>query len=125
MKSVLCLTIFVKEGFENLKQASKGLENFKIETILIPFIALIPIVIGGMIGVTLTRLGLQIVITGYTSKLIDDAIGNNCPYCGDKIGDKEKFCSNCGKQLFKQCKKCKHKNHVKNNYCDSCGEKLN
>ena len=71
--AVFCLIIFATEGFENLKNASKDINDFKIETILIPFIALIPIIIAGMIGVALTRLGFQIIITGYTSKLIDDA----------------------------------------------------
>ena len=121
--AIICLTRFINVGFANVKNFSTN-SDFNISGILIPFIALIPLIIAGMIGITLTRLGFQIVVTGYTSKLIDDAVGNNCPYCGDKIIEKEKFCSNCGKQLFKTCKKCKHNNNVKNNFCDRCGEKL-
>ena len=116
--------MFVKGGYENLKNMNGEFSNFKIQEVLIPFIALIPLIIAGMIGLTLSRLGFQIIITGYTSKLIDDAVNNNCPYCGDKIEEKEKFCSNCGKQLNKQCPKCKHNNPVKSNFCDRCGEKL-
>lgn len=92
--------------------------------IIIPFVLFIPFGAVFSIGLYITRLGLSIVITGYTSKLIDETVGNRCPKCNDIIEKSEIFCSNCGTKLRKKCEKCGSINDSKNNYCEKCGEKL-
>ena len=76
------------------------------------------------IGGTCVSLAFKIVIVKYTTGLIDEVVGNNCPKCGDAIENDEMFCSKCGYQVKKECPKCKTINTHKDKFCKKCGEKL-
>ena len=84
------------------------------------FVSFIMVAIGG----TCLTYAFQIIIVKYTTGLIDEAVGNNCPKCGDAIENDEMFCSKCGCQVKKECPKCKTINTHKDNFCKKCGEKL-
>ena len=115
-----CFIAFTVIGFTSVNDGSAGFPTL----ILIPFFLIIPCAIIGSIGLSLVRIGLRIVVTGYTSKLINDVVQEKCPNCGDVIDINEIFCSNCGSKLKKVCPKCETVNKMTDNYCIKCGEKL-
>ena len=115
---ITCFILFATAGF-----SAFGNGGFT-PRVLIPFALFIPFAILMAVGVAITNLGLKIIITQYTTNLIDETVGNNCSKCGDKIEPSEVFCSKCGTPVKKQCKKCQHINNIKNKYCEKCGEKL-
>lgn len=92
--------------------------------IFVPFIIIIPFGILASIGIIFIKLGFSILVTGFATNLIDEAVGNNCPNCGKRVEGEKSFCSNCGHQLNKQCSHCGHVNHFKNVHCEKCGRKL-
>lgn len=91
---------------------------------LIPMLSMIPCIIIFIIGYSLSELGFKIVITGYTTNLIDETVGNNCPNCNATINPEMLFCSKCGTKVRKECPNCKFANNHKNEYCQKCGTKL-
>lgn len=76
------------------------------------------------IGLCFSILGFEIAITGYTTNMIDETVGNNCPKCGETISSEMNFCSKCGAKIRKECSNCKHINEHKSDYCEKCGAKL-
>ncbi len=92
--------------------------------VLIPFFMFIPCAVVGGIGSSIANLGFKILITGYTTNIIDETVGNNCPNCGDVIDADEFFCTNCGTKLKCECPNCQTINSYKNKYCSRCGKEL-
>jgi len=127
---IVCMGIMMSKSFdfgENMSSSiSDNSNDFFSESkgIMILSMLVIPFGIIFIIGVILIRLGLSIVIAGFTSKLIDGEVGNNCPNCGNRIEGNKAFCPRCGNQLNKQCVNCGHINHFKNLHCERCGRKL-
>ena len=101
-----------------------AMDGSRIVAILVPFFLIIPLFALGSVGSTLVSLALKIVITGYTSNLVEETVWERCPKCGDRITKEELFCNKCGNQLRKKCPKCDFINEPSNNYCVKCGEKL-
>ena len=93
--------------------------------IMVPFILFLPCGFIGMIGSNIASLGFKIVVTGYTTNLINETVGNNCPNCGETINEDMLCCPKCGTMVRNECSKCKHINSHKNDYCEKCGTKLN
>ena len=114
----ICFVLFATAGFDAM-----GPNGFSAR-IMVPFLLLIPCGIVGGIGSTIASLGFKIVITGYTTNLINETVGNNCPNCGETIGSEMYFCSKCGAKVRKECSNCKHINNYKSYYCEKCGTKL-
>lgn len=117
--ALICFALFATAGFDAFG------ENGFTARILVPFILFLPCGAVGGIGATIASLGFKIVITGYTTNLINETVGNNCPDCGATIMPEARFCSKCGKEVRKECSRCKHINNYKNEYCEQCGNKLN
>lgn len=92
--------------------------------ILIPFFLFIPCGIVMMVGMTITSLGMKIVVVGFTSNFVEEALEEKCPYCGDKITPGEIFCTECGRPLKKICSNCGHENLLTSKHCEKCGNKL-
>ena len=92
---------------------------------MIPFLLFLPCAAVGGFGSYIASLGFKIVVTGYTTDLIDEAVGNNCPKCGETINSEMLFCVKCGSKVRKECSKCKHVNSHKHDFCEKCGNKLN
>ena len=114
----VCFVLFATAGF-----AAFGSNGFTAR-VLVPFFLIIPCAVVGGIGSTIAAYGFKIVIVGYTTKLIDNTVGNNCPKCGDKISSDEIFCSKCGYQLKKEGPNCKTINSHKDKFCKKCGKEL-
>ena len=113
-----CFIAFTLAGFMG------AMDGSRIAAILVPFFLIIPFFALGSVGSTLVSLALKIVITGYTSNLVEETVWERCPKCGDRITKEELFCNKCGNQLRKKCPKCDFINEPSNNYCVKCGEKL-
>lgn len=114
----ICFILFATAGFSAFS------ENGFSARILVPFFLIIPCAIVGGIGASIASLGFKIVVTGYTTKLIDETVGNNCPKCGDRIDADEMFCSKCGYRVKKECPNCKAINSHKDKFCKKCGKEL-
>ena len=115
----ICFALFATAGFDAM-----GSNGFSAR-IMVPFLLFIPCGVVGGIGSMIASLGFKIVITGYTTDLINETVGNNCPNCGETIGSEMYFCSKCGTKVRKECPNCKYLNNHKNDYCEKCGTKLN
>lgn len=93
-------------------------------TALIPFCIIMPMFVIMVVGISLVSYGLKIIVTGYTTNLIDETVGNNCPNCNNTISSESLFCVKCGAKIKKECSNCKHLNSLKNDFCEKCGNKL-
>ena len=114
----ICFILFATAGFDAF-----GPNGFS-SRIIIPFVLFVPCGFIGGVGSIIASLGFKIVITGYTTNLINESIGNNCPNCGASIGSETNFCSKCGTQIKKECPCCSHINKHDNHFCENCGSKL-
>lgn len=113
-----CFALFALACF-----GAMGTENFLVK-MMVPFLLFMPCGFVGMIGTSIASLGFKIVVTGYTTDLINETVGNNCPNCGQTIDPEMLFCGKCGARARKECPSCKHINSFKNDYCEKCGTKL-
>ena len=127
--TITCFVLFVIGGVNQQPQLptnpGEGVSLGFPSEMLIPFFLIIPCFIIFALGVELTSLGLKIIATGFTSKLIDETVGNNCPNCGNEILKNNSFCPKCGTKLVKKCPNCNHENDNKSDYCVNCGTSLN
>ena len=114
----ICFALFATAGMDAV-----GPNGFTAR-IMVPFLLFMPCFVVGGIGSLITSLGFEIVITGYTTNLINETVGNNCPNCGETINSEMIFCSKCGTKVRKECSVCKHVNDHKSEYCEKCGNKL-
>lgn len=92
--------------------------------ILVPFFLLIPCFLVGGIGATIAGLGFKIVVTGYTSQIVEEAVGNTCPQCGASLASDDKFCAQCGYQMRVVCPDCGTTNDASDHFCSQCGKRL-
>ena len=115
-----CFATFVISGMISINSMSHG---FPVG-IVVSSILFVPCGVVGGIGLNIASIGFKIVITGYTTNLVNETVGNNCPKCGETIELESSFCPKCGERLKKQCEACNHVNGYKNDYCENCGKKL-
>ena len=97
---ITCIALFMFFGTELLNShansdiaQSGDLINKKV---FIPLFLIFPSAIILMFGVVILSLALKIVIVGYTAKLVDETVGENCPNYGKALSNNAQFCANCG-----------------------------
>lgn len=115
----VCFVLFATAGFDAFDPNG----GFTAR-VMVPFILFLPCGAVGGIGAQIAALGFKIVVTGYTSNLINETVGNNCPNCGATITSETHFCPKCGTQIKAECPSCHHVNSVKNDFCEKCGTRL-
>lgn len=113
-----CFILFATAGMDAV--SSSGFTS----RIIVPFVLFVPCGVLAGIGTSIVAYGLKIIVTGYTTKLIQETVGNNCPSCGENLTQQINYCPKCGTKILKECLYCKHKNSLKNEYCEKCGDKL-
>ena len=113
-----CFILFATAGMDAF-----GPNGFTAR-IMVPFILFIPCGLIGGIGASIASLGFKIVVTGYTTNLINETVGNVCPNCKANINPDMPFCKKCGHKLVKTCHSCNHENDHKSDFCEKCGTKL-
>ncbi len=108
--------------------ATAGLSSFGSHgpsaRMIVPFCLFLPCGFVGAIGASITAMGMKILVTGYATDLIDEAIGEHCPNCGDIISVGEIFCSKCGTKLQNKCPDCGTVNGHGDSFCRNCGKQL-
>ena len=114
----ICFALFATAGMNAF-----GPNGFTAR-IMVPFLLFVPCGVVGALGSMIASLGFKIVVTGYTTNLINETVGNNCPNCGETINSEMIFCSKCGSKVKNECSNCKHINSHKSDYCEKCGTKL-
>lgn len=114
----ICFILFATAG-----ESGFGPNGFTAR-LIIPFVLFMPCGVIGSIGASITSLAFKIIITGYTSDLINETVGNNCPNCKNTIDLDSFYCPNCGEKTRIKCMNCNHINSYKNNFCENCGNEL-
>jgi len=114
----ICFILFATAGMSAFGQ------NGFTARIIVPFVLFLPCAAIGGIGANIASLGFKIVVTGYTTNLINETVGNTCTECGATITNETNYCPKCGKAAQKECTSCGHKNSNKHDYCEKCGNKL-
>ena len=117
---ITCFALFVLSNVGVFERSSTGPSPLMI----VSFILFAPLGFVGGIGMMITHLGLSIAITGYTASLMNDALTQRCPECGDPISVNELFCTKCGHKLRNQCSKCGFINEPEDKFCAKCGNEL-
>ena len=118
------ITLAVIGGILLIASIALFFSSYQVITIALGSILFFAGGITAGIGSIFISLAFRIVVVGYTTNLIDETVGNNCPKCGDKINQDEIFCSKCGFQVKKECPECKTINSHKDKFCKKCGKEL-
>ena len=113
----ICFATFAIGGFNMVETGFSA-------AILIPFLLFLPCGIVGGIGLMITSLGFKIIVVGYTTNLVNETVGNNCPKCGNEINPDMPFCAQCGAKVRNECPQCHHVNRHQSEFCEKCGTKL-
>lgn len=123
---IICFILFGNACFHSAFDSTNSFNTHSAinSQTLITFFSAIPCALIAGIGTWVASIGFSIVVTGYTSNLIDETVGNNCKNCGETITAETQFCPKCGTKVRKECSKCHHINNYKNEYCEKCGNKL-
>ncbi len=114
-----CFILFATAGFDAFSP-----DGGFTPRILIPFILLIPCALLGSIGTSIARMGFNILVTAYTTDLIDETVGNRCPACNESLDGDENFCSKCGAKIKNECPHCHEINDIDDKFCKQCGTSL-
>lgn len=99
-----------------------------ISTISIFVFDCLPEVAAGFIGAIIFALTIYLLQKKYYNKERTLRIRkekSQCPGCGSRIGQSDKFCSACGETVELICPECNSHNLSYNSFCKSCGINLN
>ena len=91
---------------------------------VLPGVLMVPCAMVGGFGMMILSVSAKIAITGYTTNLIQETIGYNCPVCGETLQAEMNFCPKCGNAVKKICPSCQSENTYSSEYCSACGTKL-